>query len=220
MTNSESNGPAPSETPVTVKQPNLLGLTGLAVAVVATVTSLYCVSRSHELAVRVSDLESAAHRQRKDFEDYRSVMKDAAHLGLLADKQKSAVFDGTTSGFVRVDSQEGLGFLLLALRQTTPHLDGVRLTFDVGNPLSVTFVGFEMMVNWGERYTGSEADSRAMAQWLRSLKKQNFAITQRLNPSSWTQVVIDLPGTQPQRLGHIQASIKLNRVAMVESASR
>ena len=115
-----------------------------------------------------------------------------------ADKWKNArntiEFDPARpiSGWVVFKSSADLP-LLLSFRDTVPYIHGVKVLINLGNPTSITYLGFKVHAQWGQRRQDFAGD---LGQWKSSLKEIVIDIDNNLLPGSKNRFSLFLPRTK------------------------
>lgn len=89
------------------------------------------------------------------------------------------------------------------------------MSLKIGNPLSVTFNGFEIETAWGPRFKEGED----YAKWYVARQTKKTPSTQQLLPGSWSLIDIILPSTEAKSFGFLNLKIAVDRL-LLASPSR
>jgi hypothetical protein len=134
---------------------------------------------------------------------------------LRRDVYKTATFDPAAGeGFSRLDTS--VGSLVVSIQQVTPFADGVRVRLHIGNLTSATINGGTMKVKWGSRMPELFADSTGAAydRWSKSLKEREVKFLETLQPGTWNNVNLTLPGTPPTQFGYLNLEMEVQNISM------
>jgi hypothetical protein len=152
------------------------------------------------LTRELSDLEE--DKKASDSVMYQ-VWADVSNL-----KKASAVLDpASPNEYIRIESD--VGPLLVSLKNVEPYLDGYKVQLTVGNPLSLTFKGFELAATWAPRLSGTD-----YAGWLKKQKKKTFSLTQDLLSGRWNAVTLILSETKAEEVGYLEVSSTINTISL------
>jgi hypothetical protein len=125
-------------------------------------------------------------------------------------KHEVAEFDPSSPGpYERVDTS--VGPLLVSIGKVEPYLDGYKVGLEIGNPLSVTFNGFDIQAAWGPRYKIGQN----YAKWLVARQEKKISLTDRLSPGRWTPIEIILPSTESKDFGYLSIQLTVNNLSFV-----
>jgi hypothetical protein len=128
-----------------------------------------------------------------------------------------AQIDVNQDGYSSV--QTNVGRLLLKCVKVEPHLDGYRLTLEIGNPTTATISGGTLHVQYGPQAPaiaqGEDAVDRYEA-WQRTLKSADFTLTDQLDAGHWTPVSIAISPASANDLRCLIVSLKLDSISLPE----
>jgi hypothetical protein len=126
-------------------------------------------------------------------------------------KHGSAQLDpADPNAYYRIDTK--VGPLLVLLANAQPYLDGCKVELQIGNPLAVTFSGFEVMARWNTRYI-APADDQFLS-WKKNEKSKTFQFTQNLSPLHWSKVELVLPQTKAEDFGYLSVSVAVHNLSL------
>jgi hypothetical protein len=114
--------------------------------------------------------------------------------------------------YARVDT--GNGYFLVSINNVTPFLDGQKVSLNVGNPLSATYNGFSLDIEWGPRINWENIDEAGYEKWIKARKQRSFSFTDRLLPGVWNSAEVILPATSSQDLGFMRLSMSTDNVSL------
>ena len=99
------------------------------------------------------------------------------------------------------------------LGKVEQYLDGYKVSLEIGNPLSVTFSGFEVEAAWGPRLNpGDDA-----VKWATVRQNKRISSTQVLAPGRWCPFDVVLPATEPRGFGYMNLKITVNTLSLVKT---
>jgi Protein of unknown function (DUF3251) len=134
----------------------------------------------------------------------------STRIGNLA-KQRSAydsiALDPTEKGYGRIDT--GSGFFLISVKDTTPYLDGYRVTLHIGNPTSARYDGFKLKIAWVSDYPSQkpgESDedyNKRTEAWSNSGGEKEFSFTDTLYPGAWNTVSLVISPASAQEIRNL-----------------
>jgi hypothetical protein len=162
----------------------------------------------HPLQQPDSRLAGAVDQLQTDIKGFQDRVSHVEFMQSLQRSCPAAALDLASKRFERVDSS--IGFFLVSCQNAQPFLDGYKVTLHVGNPQSASYTGFTVGVEWGPKYKGAQNDTSARERWRKSLKSQEFSLTDRLHPGRWNEVEITLQDTTADRMGELYVSINAN----------
>jgi hypothetical protein len=147
----------------------------------------------------------------------------------IADTQP-AYLSSSSKGYQYVTTAAGR--FLIKLDQIEPHLDGHKVSVQIGNPYLTTFTGFTLLVDFGVRpptYPSSDSGSQdptaqlnvlnyevAFAAWKKTLMHSTISFTEVLTPGRWTKMQFFLSPSKPEDLGYIAVNLKLDKASLSE----
>ena len=167
---------------------------------------------------------------KKEISELRKIInsvKSESDMNYILLKMRQEKFDDTIfdpsegSGYGKLETVSGN--FLVALREVTPYLDGVKVKLDFGNIQSATYNGFELKVEYSSRYpiyndkdTVEEYNNK-IATFKENLKTKSEKFTTVLRPGSWNITHMNLPGIKPDQFGHLKISMKTDQVSLRKS---
>jgi hypothetical protein len=179
-------------------------------------TAATTAARIAELQAEITNLRRSLSDLMRQYTEHLAKSPDGSQMSdligrvqsleVLRSVGKSAVFDPTSSdGYRTVDID--VGRLIVILDKAEPYMDGIRLTFKIGNPLSIGFKGFNMNVKWNRRISDTSDP-----KWPADLRDKTFSLTPTLDPGSFTSVDVILPSTTATQCGFIQVEIETKTI--------
>ena len=99
-----------------------------------------------------------------------------------------------------------------------PYGDGQRITLHIGNPSSARFSNVTMKVTWGPRMPIPSEDkfTERMSAWGKATREKDINLTEAIEPSRWTRVVVTLAPAKSDEFGLLVVSdLKTPMVQMV-----
>lgn len=112
------------------------------------------------------------------------------------------------SGWVVFKSSADLP-LLLSFLDTVPYIHGVKVLINLGNPTSITYRGFKVHAQWGQRRQDFAGD---LGQWKSSLKEIVIDIDNNLLPGSKNRFSLFLPKTIFKEFGYLRFFITIKDI--------
>lgn len=189
---------------------------GQAVSAKTPTSSLKPVAKPPEFATRgeVDELKRQLENLTKQISDLQAEKKSSDEFmyqvwfDVSKLKKDSAELDpASPNTYIRVESD--VGPLLVSLENAEPYLDGYKVHLTIGNPLSLTFKGFQIAATWAPRLSGND-----YAGWLKKQKKKTFSLTQDLLSGRWNAVTLILPETKAEEVGYLEVSITINTISL------
>jgi hypothetical protein len=110
--------------------------------------------------------------------------------------------------YARLDSAYGV--FLISLENVTPYLEGYRLSLDIGNMTSASFIGFSLDASWNASFDAKTDYNK----WQAAEKKQTFSFPTSLLPAAWNRIELILPNTDAAHFGYLQLAITTNTVSL------
>jgi Protein of unknown function (DUF3251) len=181
----------------------MLAVTGIVVSSIALLVSLFAVGFRPNKPNALNEAYVLALASRVGNIEYRQSIQF---------NLREALLDPASKSYSRVDSQ--VGFFLMSCQNVQPFLDGYKVTLHVGNPQNTDYSGFKLKTRWGSKYKGDWSDQPAVANWLHSLKTQEFTFTSTLLRGRWNEAEITLGETSLDQMGALQVSIDANVVSL------
>jgi hypothetical protein len=114
----------------------------------------------------------------------------------------SASFDPAKKEFQPVHSGD-YGVFLVSLENIQPYANGYRVTFNLGNPMQVSFNGVEMKLRWGP--TRPE-NWKEWAEWSKKLQELTQSVPNTLRPGSWNPVTVVIAPATAEQIGVIEVT--------------
>lgn len=167
---------------------------------------------------------------KKEISELRKIInsvKSESDMNYILLKMRQEKFDDTIfdpaegSGYGKLETVSGN--FLVALREVTPYLDGVKVKLEFGNIQTATYNGFELKAEYGIRYPkyndkdSAEEHNQKVAFYRDSLKTKSEKFTTILKPGSWNIAYMNLPGIKPDQFGHLKISMKTDQVSLIKN---
>jgi hypothetical protein len=119
--------------------------------------------------------------------------KEVATVHLDASMRKIGFVSCKGEGFATVETNNG--WLLVSCEEASPYLDGFELKMRIGNPSSLTYIGFTLTILHGGTTTKAE-------------------LSQDLTPGSWTSASVVLAPAKASDLSAVGVEIETNKVSL------
>lgn len=119
------------------------------------------------------------------------------------DRPRGASFDPSEHGYSPIYTAYGV--FLVSLRDVQPYANGYKATFQFGNPLNLTFSGFEVTVRWGPKRP-PKMHPLQWIDWKKEFAQSTQRLTNVLKPGSWNSVEVVLAPATPENIGTIEIS--------------
>jgi hypothetical protein len=132
----------------------------------------------------------------------------ASLRGSLSGRRMAYLEPSSPGGYAVMESNTGS--FPVALRDVQPHLDGYKVTLDIGNLSSATYQGFTLKAEWGKDPFGVLQAERKDT----SLRQKEFALAQSLLPGTWNRVHIVIPSTKPEEFKFLRLSITTDVISL------
>lgn len=121
----------------------------------------------------------------------------------VAAEHRLAEFMPTAQGYSRISTD--LGDVLVSLKNTEKFGDGYKLTFEIGNPMSLTISGLKGKISWGpsidaEKYN---SDSKYKQEIDKNTKIKDFEVLNQLFPGAWNEVKVAVGPAKEDQIGRI-----------------
>lgn len=115
-----------------------------------------------------------------------------------------------------------MGSFPISVEKAEPYLDGHKLTFSIGNPLSAALTGAKLTIKYGKRMPpfpvdangqldfGAEVQAKYKTEkeaWDKSLKTMEVGVNGNIGAGSWTSVEAILTPTKPEEVAYLQVSL-------------
>jgi hypothetical protein len=162
-----------------------------------------------ELIKKIEDLEKKTD----------TISTDVLVMKIDQERFSGASFDPADGkGYQRVDTTSGS--FLISLREATPHLDGVKVTLEIGNIQAVSYSGFKLKLNYGKRYPKhnpsdtSAQRSENLDAYNKSKREKEEKFSMTLRPATWNTVTLILPDIKPADFGRMNLSMTTDSVLM------
>jgi hypothetical protein len=117
-------------------------------------------------------------------------------------------------GMYRIDADGGMYSFIINCEGVTPHQDGCKVRLRFGNPYTVTFEGFVLHVEWGNKawpeYWASKSYKSYSAEqeaWRKSLRERVVPFKETLQPGTWTHVEMVFSDAKPEELGYLRVTL-------------
>ena len=129
------------------------------------------------------------------------------HLAKQRSPYSSIGLDPTEKGYGRIDTASG--FFLISVKDTTPYLDGYRVTLEIGNPTSGRYGGFKLKIAWAGDYPNQkpgESDddyNKRTEAWSNSGGEKEFSFTDTLYPGAWNTVSLVISPATAQEIRNL-----------------
>ena len=119
----------------------------------------------------VDDIENLSARIKRMQESWRELRMESGGADTPIDL---ASIGGS---FVPVRGR--IGIFLVSVKNVEPYLDGYRLNFEIGNPLSATFSNLRIKTVWGPKFDDSKAtnDVNCIETYNASPRRKEFSPT-------------------------------------------
>lgn len=180
-----------------MKKETVLSGLALLVASLALLASLQ-KTETH----RPSDPNADIVALQKDFDSLKTRVNELWIERLFA-SHKEASFNTTSQGFSLIETQ--YGNLMVSLKNTEKYGDGYKLTFEIGNPTSLTISGLSGEIEWQplidyKRYYDDENYKKETDEKTKSKK---FHILSDLYPGAWNVASITIGPASEETIGNI-----------------
>ena len=193
---------------------------------------LLCSCRDEGAQTRIAQIEAHLEKQREGQAKFVEWVVDrdkkvGEQITFMAKEvfkefqEKYAVIDPNGQGFATVESNNGT--FLVSCKAAEAHLDGHKLTLNIGNPYFMTYSGFTLRVKFGTRPPEYPKDAtpeqlaewqKANAEWQKTLKQKELAFTEELAAGAWTKAEMILAPSKPEEVGHVSISMTTNKVSL------
>ena len=107
-----------------------------------------------------------------------------------------------------ISSSAGLP-LLVSFIDTVPYIHGIKVRMQLGNPTSISYLGFRVHAQWGQSPEVFVGNSN---QWNASLKSLVIEFDNKLLPGSKNKLSLFLPRTKPEEFGYLRFFITINDI--------
>ncbi|MCC7386893.1 MAG: DUF3251 domain-containing protein [Deltaproteobacteria bacterium] len=162
------------------------------------------------LQTRVAALEAKNATLQKQVDNLRASTEFLRAFMLAPEPFETAVFKTSDlSGYARVDST--LGPLLISIEDIKPQLDGFRIMLSVGNPSSVTYLGFKIRATWASD-AAPPIPMPGLGPPPPSYREASF--TENLTPGAWHRVRLDLRPATATDIANIRIALETNQVSL------
>ena len=143
----------------------------------------------------------------------------------------------TPDPFVMIDAhqksfasvQTNNGTLLVSILDIQPHLDGFKVTLQIGNPYNMTYSGLSVSMRCGssppefQKPTSDDTKSNKEAlnwveqyvSWKNTLKTKSTSYADQLLPGKWSKVEFMLAPVTNADLAFMQVAIATNEVLLL-----
>ena len=138
-----------------------------------------------------------------------SALQDAVFQLELARNDNAYIDPAKPNKYSRADSSNGS--FLISLDSIEPYTDGQKITFNIANLFSASYVGFTLTITYGERMSSSPAD---YTTWRQSLKTYKEDFTQTLYPGVWNKIPVVIAPLKAEDLGYISIVIATDQVSL------
>jgi len=157
---------------------------------------------------RLQKLTSDLARQNLDFDFVLYKMK--------ADRT-TATLDPTSPGpFDTVESSCGTFFV--SLEDAQPYLNGVRVTLNVGNPMTCSYNGAKVTVKFGPAFDQKRlSEDGYYDTYQKSLQTKVVDITDKIEAGRWTTVEIILAPIDSAQFGRMEVGIETSNLTLLAS---
>lgn len=214
--------------------PNLL-----AIALLASCTDETARQRIAQLDQKVTEQDSklreAIDRNGRMTEELgtleaklRSVFQmQSVEPSLFRSQDPFALIDPHQKGFASVQTTNGS--LLVSILNIEPHLDGFKVSLQIGNPYNMTYSGFSVSMRCGSpppKYPRSTGDGAKLAKeslnwieqyvsWKDTLKTKSTSYTDQLPSGKWSKIEFMLAPVTNADLAFMQIAITTNQVNLL-----
>jgi hypothetical protein len=107
--------------------------------------------------------------------------------------------------------RNSFGPFLVTIERIVPHLDGYKVTLNIGNPTMILFSGAEFEVGWGLQYG---TPGKTYAEVGASKKKKKFSSANDFAAGSYSRMEIVLTPAKPEEVKTLEVSVKWDRLSM------
>ncbi|MBI3811103.1 MAG: DUF3251 domain-containing protein [Nitrospirae bacterium] len=135
-------------------------------------------------------------------------------LELSKDTYKTITIDLSSKGYLRLDTTSG--FFMISVRDAKPYLNGFKVRLSIGNPTTVTYLGFVLNTKWGRSFDFKEmkTDRSAYSNWQKSLQHKEIKFTDQLKPATWNNVDLIIIPAKQDELGHFELSMETDQISL------
>jgi hypothetical protein len=135
-------------------------------------------------------------------------------LELSKDTYKTIPIDLSSKGYLRLDTTSG--FFMISVRDVKPFLNGFKVRLSIGNPTTVTYLGFVLNAKWGRSFDFKEmkTDRSAYSNWQKSLQQKEIKFTDQLKPATWNNVDLIIIPAKQDELGHFELSMETDQISL------
>lgn len=147
-------------------------------------------------------------------------------LQLTAVREKPATLSASKKEYDLAHTD--MGSFPISVEKAEPYLDGHKITFSVGNPLSASLTGAKLTIKYGKRMPqfptdakgqfdfGTEVQSKYQIEkdlWEKSLKTMDVNVTGSVGAGSWTSVEAILSPTKAEEVAYLQVTLESTGLA-------
>ena len=163
-----------------------------------------------EIERRVSELEHKVSELEQKVNDHKIDIDFAeSRIQALEDPDRSITLDATHTAFQKVETNNG--WFLVSVQNVQPYANGQKLSLQIGNPLSATFVGCKLLVTWGRQFKKGDK----YKDWESGLHKEEFTLVNTLQAGHWNSVSITLAPCMPEELAYLVVKIETNVLSLL-----
>ena len=122
------------------------------------------------IAALVEEVETLKIENHGQAKDIKELLERIAFPGLHG----GVYLNVTEKSYALVDTNTGV--LLVKIMGVQPYANGQQLTVGIGNPSTLTYVGFDIKAKWGRKWQGQVAYN----VWQKQLREKTFTMTESL----------------------------------------
>jgi len=155
----------------------------------------------------INGLRATLQTQQQTLTDFQTEFNKLHSQFLYSQNQFSVgIFSPTDQGFQLIRST--YGNLLVSLVNTEKLGDGYKLTFNFGNPTSMTISGLKGKISWQPTtdYQKYMDDPNYMKEINQKTNSKEFQILSNLLPGAWNTISITIGPANEQTIGEIDIS--------------
>lgn len=129
---------------------------------------------------------------------------------------QTGVFDPADSSFQRIDAPDGFGSFAVSIDDVRPFGDGVKVTLNLGNLSTASFLGVELDIRYGVREPASDTPDffARYGEWIAAQKSKKETLTKELTSGNWNPVTVALPDIASDSFGYLEVSLKTRQISL------